>query len=113
MTNNNLLSHMTALIVREYRASSITPEDTGNLKNHIVWELSGANKSVVHIGGSGAEYAVYLEFGEFAGSSTTKPNRHKKFVENVMGLDVLPKMINDLKSNYKEVRVTINGNRTY
>lgn len=78
-------------IVTIFRQSSVTPHDTGNLKFNAIFATPiGEDKIQIVIGGERAPYAVYLQFGQFAGRSKVIPNRHKGFVEKIIEGEIIP-----------------------
>lgn len=71
------------------------PRDTGLLQDSSINALSaGYNEAIVAIGGERgvlAYYAPYLEYNDFIGN-TSRPNKHKEWVENVMIKYVVPQL---------------------
>ncbi len=108
--NIELLTRVTA------QAKSLSPVDTGSLKNSIMWKTSkmsgghsGGNtlSEIVtnkHDGivGSATEYAVYQEFG--TRNQPGKPFLRPAILIEFFGLDALETMARFSKSKMKEKR---------
>jgi hypothetical protein len=86
-------------IVRIFRQSQITPYKTGNLKFNAITAIPISDNAIeIVIGGKRAPYAVFLQYGEFAGRSKVIPNKHKRFIDRILESEIVP-MLRSLRDD--------------
>lgn len=74
------------------------PFDTGALQNSIRLARKGERQATVYIGGNVVRYAQHLQYGNFAGRGSNRPNRHKGFVQRIVAYELAPHLAKKLRA---------------
>lgn len=79
------------------RGTGHVPFDTGALQLSIRAK-KGEKTAEVVFGGGAVTYAVYLQYGNFAGGFSSRPNRHKGFIERIIVEEYAPYLASKLRA---------------